>query len=163
MSARVPGRAGEFAVATLLVAMLAASTPWTRAANPLLPAVKRAAHPLDEPRALAMQLSATHDTQRMFAPLRWASYFTWHSHGRLQSFIDSRVDFFPDDVWNDYLRISAGGQQALKLLDDYLIEVVICDDQLPQLSETLRRDPRWQHFYKGQRATAFRRSCNAMF
>ncbi len=154
-------RAGEWAVATLLVGLLAASTPWTRTANPLLPAAKRIARPADEPWQLAARWSTPAHSVRTYAPLQWAPYFTWHSHGMLLSFVDSRVDFFPDEVWNDYQRIAAGDEAALALLDGYQVELVMCDAAHGRLAATLRGDARWQVDYEDPRSTAFRRATAA--
>jgi hypothetical protein len=153
----------DWAMASLLLLMLAASTPWTRAINPLLPSAKSGSRPAEEPWHLAIQLAKTTATPvRSHTPLRWAPYFTWHTRGNIKSFVDSRVDFFPDPIWNDYQQIARGLTSALALLDRYAVDLVVCDRRHAQLAATLGADPRWQLDYQDPHAQAFRRTAERL-
>lgn len=148
----------EWAMAIAFLAFLSISTPWTRGENPLLPTAKRHSCPAEEPRELVnWSTSGTNNEIRSFTSLRWAPYLTWYSRGRIQSFIDSRVDIFPDAIWSDYESIVGGGNKALELLDRYGIEMVVCDAQLARLSKTLRDHAGWHVEYENSIGQSFRR------
>lgn len=159
---RVPAAAptgwpGAWAAVALAV-LLASATPWTRSMNPLLPAVKRQATALGEPVGAAGYVSAQQLAGRLFCPMPWGSYFTWHSHGKLKTFVDSRVDFFPDAVWADYLAILPGDQASLELIDRYQVDVVICDRQSQAtLARRLANQPMWAPVYSDPTSQIFRR------
>ncbi len=125
-----------------LLGFLAMATPWTRIANPLLPPAKRQADPAEAPRELADALISLGPV-RTYSPLPWASYFTWRTDGDAKSFVDSRVDFFPDDVWRDYVQIAQGGPAALALLDHHEVNAVVVETAHEALANTLRSSGVW--------------------
>ena len=147
----------SFIAGGLAAAFLTLSTPWTRSANPLLPPVKRCAVPLTEPRSLVRHMPELTGFLRTYSPLSWGSYLTWHSHGQLKSFLDSRVDFFPDDVWNAFVAIRHGGIRALDLLDQYHIDVVVCGPQEAELKKLLSHHAGWKMTYEDDLSCMFRR------
>lgn len=141
-SPRPLARVADALAALSLAGFLAMCTPWTRAANPALPRAKRQAAPAEAPRELADALVSLGPV-RTYSPLPWASYFTWRTDGAAASFVDSRVDFFPDDVWRDYVQIAQGGPEALALLDQYAVEAVVTDAAHEALASTLRTSGAW--------------------
>ena len=154
-------RAAGMAVLACLVGFAMFSTPWTRSSNFCLPPSKRAKTLHGEPQNLVSHLanSPINDgsPKRSLAPLSWGSYLTWHSDGQLKSFLDTRVDFFPPEVWNAYERILSGGESALELLDQYDVDVVACEVDQDYLIHRLQSSPRWNELYTDEVGTVFSR------
>jgi hypothetical protein len=94
-------------------------------------------------------------TIRSCAPLRWGSYLSFATQGRLASFVDSRVDIFPDGVWRDFQIIRGGQPRALELLDQYRVQLVICDWTDCTLDQQLRHSVRWREIYADHLARVF--------
>ena len=136
--------------------VLVASTPWTRRFNLLLPAEKRATVPADEPWGAVAFLSEAGYEGRMYQPMEWGSYVSWRLDPRVKVFVDSRVDFFPDSVWNDYVAIGKRPDQALDTLQKYGIGVVLWDHRLPSsLPHVLDASPTWRRVYGDHNSVVF--------
>ena len=150
--------AANFVVLGLLLGWAAFGTPWTRAFNPLLPAGKRLADPPDEPRAAVALLHQTGFAGRLFQPLEWGSYLSWHLYPQVTIFTDGRIDSFPDPVWNDYVRIGNAEEGWESLLDSYRIDCVVWDPRLsPRLPAALRSSGRWEQVGSDSVCVVFRR------
>ncbi len=149
----------SFVILSLLVVLIAMSTPWTRAYNPLLPPGKRHAHAHDEPRAVVEFLQAGSYQGRAFNPMEWGGYLTWHLDPKVKVFVDGRVDFFPDEVWNDYVRVGAAARDWEAVLDRYDVELVIWNRRLGNhLPDVLERSPHWKNVYRDELGTVFVRN-----
>jgi hypothetical protein len=136
------------ALAAFGLGFLLFCTPWTRSSNSWLPPIKRCVVPHDEPKSLVQHLVNTHQRPvRTFAPLPWGSYVSWYSDGQLKSFLDSRVDFFPDPVWGAFVEIRDGGPLATRLLEAYQVDLVVCGPQEAGLDRLLSNRPDWQRSY----------------
>ena len=137
---------GAVVMASVLI-FVCFSTPWTRTANACLPPAKRVSILHDEPyhliRHLVQSQDVTSETKNTFAPLSWGSYLTWHSHGQLKTFLDTRIDFFPTDVWNAHRHIHSGGPKTLILLDEYAVDVVVCRRNQRELIGCLTASSQW--------------------
>jgi hypothetical protein len=142
--------------ASCLCALLLCSTPWTRMYNPLLPAGKRVAIPRDEPLG-AVEFLASGDHQgRMYQPMEWGSYVSCQLDPRVKVFVDSRIDFFPDRVWADYVAIGTRPDRALDLLERYGVNLVLWDPRLSRgLPALLESSPDWQRVYRDQTSVLF--------
>ena len=145
-----------------LVVLIAASvffTPWTRQHNFLLPPAKRQEFPGDEPRQVRHFLEETDFRGRIFCPMEWSAYFVWHLRPDAKTFVDTRVDFFPDEVWNDYVDIRNGHAQSEEILDKYNVDLVIWNRQWTDaLPKTLEESPRWAKVYDDSWSVAFQRN-----
>ena len=152
------GSAANFVVLGLLLGWAAFGTPWTRAFNPLLPAEKRRTDPPDEPRAAVALLRQTGFAGRLFQPMEWGSYLSWHLYPQVTIFADGRLDSFPDPVWNDYVRIGNADEGWESLLDSYGIDCVVWDPRLsPRLPAALRSSGRWELVGSDSVCVVFRR------
>ena len=145
------------AILAVLIVWAAMTTPWTRAYNPLLPAVKRQLHADDEPAAVVEFLRGKDG--RVFAPVEWGAYLTWRLDPRIKVFIDARVDFFPDPVWRDFLRIGTAAEGWQAALDRYEVQMVVWP-QGPNmlLSTALGRASGWRKIYQDGIAVVFVRT-----
>jgi hypothetical protein len=146
----------SFGMLLVLAAAVAMSTPWTRAYNPLLPPAKRQAHADDDPHAVVEFLRQSGYRGRAFNPLEWGGCLTWFCDPGIKVFIDGRVDFFPDRVWNDYATIGNAGRGWDELLRQYGVELVVWNRQLSEkLPTALARSSRWKNVYQDHLATVY--------
>ncbi len=143
-------------VAASLCTLLALSTPWTRPFNPLLPPHKRVAVPYDEPLEAVTFLASSNYQGRMYQPMEWGSYVSWRLDPRVKVFVDSRIDFFPDSVWDDYVSIGTQPDRALATLDRYGVNLVLWDPRLSRtLPAALDASPEWRRVYSDGKSVVF--------
>ena len=142
-----------------LCVLLAASvmfTPWTRQYNPLLPPSKRQEFADDEPRQVVRFLQDAGYRGRVFCPMEWGAYFVWFLKPDVQTFVDARIDFFPDKVWNEYVRVGNGRSGWEEILTKYDVDLVVWNrhwsDTLPQ---ELAKSARWTKVFDDQLSIAF--------
>jgi hypothetical protein len=149
--------------AVSLGALTLLSTPWTRTYNPLLPPDKRVAAPVDEPRGAVQFLAAAGYEGRMYQPMEWGSYVSWQLDPRVKVFVDSRIDFFPDRVWTDYVTVGTRPERALATLDRYGVNLVLWDPRLSrELPALLDTAPDWQHVYGDRTSVVFVRQAGSL-
>jgi hypothetical protein len=145
-----------FGMLLVLLLTVGMSTPWTRAYNPLLPPAKRQAYADDDPRAVVRFLQQSGYHGRAFNPLEWGACVTWFCDPQIKVFIDSRIDFFPDRVWNDYATIGNAEHGWDELLRQYGVELVVWNRQLSEkLPTALARSSRWKNVYQDRLATVY--------
>ena len=127
---------------------LIVSTPWTKQLNPLLPPAKKSVLAADEPLGAVQFLQQAGVSGRMYQPMEWGSYFSWSLDPELKVFVDTRIDFFPDEVWNDYVSAGTQERETIRVLRKYHIDVVVCDRlRARQLSATMQTLPGWQRVF----------------
>ncbi len=133
------------------------STPWTRPYNFLLPNAKRRCQPQDMPTGALAFLRNAHYHGRMFQPMEWGAVVSWVLGPDARVFVDSRIDFFPDRVWQDYVTICRQPQSADSILDRYGVDTVLLDRNRNQdLIAQLDRSSRWHRAYADQLAVIYR-------
>jgi hypothetical protein len=124
--------------------------------NPLLPPNKRIAAPVDEPRGAVQFLAAAGYEGRMYQPMEWGSYVSWQLDPRVKVFVDSRIDFFPDRVWTDYVTAGTRPERALAVLDRYSVNLVLWDPRLSrELPALLDSAPDWRRVYDDRTSVVF--------
>lgn len=150
---------GNFVLMCALLALAVMSTPWTRFYNPLLPPEKRLAHPSDEPRQVVALLAEQGFRGRVFLPVEWGSYLNWHLSPQVTGFIDSWVDFYPDEVWNDYQRIGRGDSGWDEALRRYQVDLVVWNHRLQtQLPAALAASEHWRRLYEDDLCCVYARA-----
>lgn len=78
----------------------------------------------------------------VFTRLEWGEYLDWA--GQL-SFIDGRIEAYPDSVWSRYLAITSGRADWERLLIDSGANVLLLDQAYHVALEPLvRQSPRWR-------------------
>ena len=92
-------------------------------------------------------------TGRFFAPLDWADYLVWKSHGRVQPLVHSHVHLASPGVWADYERIAAGLAEWLDVVDyDQVRYLVVRRDGESSLAAAVVHSPRCHILYMDQTA-----------
>jgi hypothetical protein len=61
---------------------------------------------------------------RLFAPQPWASWFEF-AVPEASVFVDSRIELFPAETWDDYEAIDAGDESSLELLESWEVTIVV--------------------------------------
>jgi hypothetical protein len=80
----------------------------------------------------------------MFNPQLWGSWFEF-AFPEHPAFVDSRIEVFPDRVWEDYDAVSAGREGWQGVLDRWGIDVVVAERrQQAALIPFILQDPGWR-------------------
>jgi hypothetical protein len=98
-----------------------------------------------------------HPGERLFAAQGWASWFELKLPLNPVA-VDSRIEIFPSEVWDDYISVVRGkcGWQAI--LDRWNIDVaVLHHEQQKHLIPLMRTDPGWKYVYQDDDGIIFRR------
>jgi hypothetical protein len=84
---------------------------------------------------------------RVFNPQLWGSWFVYALPDRLVA-IDSRIEFFPAEVWDDYERVLAGVDGWQDILEGWGVDVVVVEgDDSAGLGARLEREG-WRELYR---------------
>jgi hypothetical protein len=152
-----PGRASlNLAIAAGLVVLAVLFLPWGR---PLSRIGSDDTLITDAPPGLtaaAREHLAPGD--RLFNGQRWGSWFEF-AIPENRVFVDSRIELFPEEVWNDYSSVSSGQEGWQAILDRWDIELVVAaKDQQRDLILRIRRDPGWRLLYRDADGWVFGRA-----
>lgn len=125
-----------------LVALLVVTLPFGRGTDPLTggPAVLTYApeHLVAAARAAAPAGAHT------FVSQLYASWAELSTPGSLVA-VDSRIEIFPETVWDDYYLVSAGGEGWAEVLDRWDVAVLILEPaQAEGLLQVIGRHPEWR-------------------
>ena len=157
-------KAGDRSIATVfiilaLAGITAVSTPWTKQFNPMLSAGKRQALPDDEPHQTVRFLRQEGVRGRVFCPMEWGAYLSWHLDAKV--FIDSRIDYFPDDVWDTYVDVGRVQGDWQGVLDKYQVDTIVWNHQMSNaLPLALQRSTKWDNVYQDELGVVFLRRRN---
>ena len=92
----------------------------------------------DAPPALtqAVREAASTGAERVFQPQRWGSWFEYAVPEVLVA-IDSRIELFPAEVWDDYERVVAGVDGWQAQLDAWSVDLVVVEAEQTAFRERL--------------------------
>jgi hypothetical protein len=123
------------------------SAPGLERYNPLLgfaPRERRTEMALE---AVHRRLAGRAADGRVFSRFEWGEYLSWACAPRFRVFMDGRIEIYPDDVWDQYLRLTAGKEGWQRILDDYGVDYLVLDADYHAESGLLRQvaqSPGWQ-------------------
>ncbi len=105
----------------------------------------------------AAEYLRAHPGGRLFNEMGYGSYLIW-AVPEQPVFIDPRVELYPLEQWQDYIRISQGVRYN-EVLARYGADRVLLDRELQAgLAEALRADAAWTLEYADARAEVWRRA-----
>lgn len=157
LGARAPRKRNVPALALAVPLVLAlAALPWRPLPLPEFPgAVERRG-----PSAAVAWMKDQDAGGRVWAPFDWGGTLEWELFGNVRLFADGRVHLYSDALWEEYLRIEAGTDGALVLLDYYRVDWVLLErGRSAALEEMLDASRRWRRVHNDTLAPVFRRVC----
>jgi hypothetical protein len=85
---------------------------------------------------------------RIFVPQSWGSWFEF-ALPRNPIFVDSRVEVFPDRIWDEYFAVSTGRQGWQDILNRWDVKALVVNEgQQSELIPLVKRDPGWRLVYR---------------
>jgi hypothetical protein len=136
VDARASRLNGATVVALVVVAILL--LPWWRPSEPF---GGRAGLLSDAPTIASAVIEHTDTGDRLLVPQRWGSWFEWVVPDR-PVFVDSRVELFPIEVWNDEAAIGAGLEGWQDVLEGWQVDAVVVEAASGELGARLH-DAGW--------------------
>jgi hypothetical protein len=93
----------------------------------------------------------------MFNAQIWGSWFELVLP-RNKVFVDSRIELYPDSIWNQYYSVSAGRQGWQSILDRWRVHIVVISlGQQEALLPFIRRDSAWRLVFEDDDGLIFLR------
>jgi len=93
-----------------------------------------------------------------FNPYEWGDYLQWAGPQGMQVFVNSHAHLLPEEVWQDYFTILAGGSGAADKLDRYGVNTVILDKRYSQrLINDFKQSETWKLDYEDTLGAIFLR------
>jgi hypothetical protein len=131
-------------VALLSVLILSLTPPWRARSALAPPSMLR-----DAPPGITQQLSTLLEPgQRVFAAQRWASWFEL-AFPENPVFVDSRIEMFPERLWDEYYAVSAGLDGWQRVLERWRVDVVVVTpSQQGDLIPRIGSDDGWRLVYE---------------
>ncbi len=95
----------------------------------------------------------------LFHDMAFGSYLMWAAQPEYKVFVDSRVELYPIEIWNDYLAISEGQCNWQELLDHYGVKTLMLEPvKQIGLINAAKASPNWSLVYQDEQAVIFTRS-----
>jgi len=96
---------------------------------------------------------------QIFNTYEWGDYLTWAGPPGMQVFVNSHAHLVPQEVWRDYMSISAAGGNWEQKLDHYSVNTVVVDvAQRAALIKALKlKKDVWELSYEDGVGAVFRR------
>jgi hypothetical protein len=138
---------GAALVFSVVVLVAALSTPGLERYNPLLAFTPRE-------RRLELALEAAHErlarrtsAGRIFSRFEWGEYLSWAGAPQFQVFMDGRIEIIPDDIWEQYMRLTSGKEGWQTILDQHQVDFLVLDADYHRANGLLaqvEQSPSWQ-------------------
>lgn len=114
----------------------------------------------DTPVAAAAYLRANPIEGRLFNEMGYGSYLDWALYPAAQVFIDTRIELYSPEFWQDYVAISEARDYNALLIGKYDVRRVLLDRaRQPHLAAALAADTStWVREYADEHAEMYRRS-----
>jgi hypothetical protein len=114
-------------VFALLLVFIAMSLPGLQRYNPILAGRLATPRMEDELEVVHARLTDLAPKGRIFTRMEWGAYLTWSFAPNYQVFMDTRIEIFPDKIWQQYATLTQGQAGWEKILDDYGVDFLILD------------------------------------
>jgi hypothetical protein len=142
-----------FVIALLVLAFI--SLPWFKQYWPVVPE-KAGLISAETPIKATQYLLDHHLPAQVFHYMPFGSYMMWAAQPQYKVFVDSRIELYPINIWNDYLLISSGGSDWEAKLDQYKISTLLLEPVVQLgLIRAVSVSPNWQEVYRDSQAVIF--------
>lgn len=106
-------------------------------------------------------LQANPPRQAYYHDMRYSSYLIWKAGQQLPVFVDTRVELYPIDQWNEYNCITAGRDWE-RLLAKYSMTTIMVDRKFGKaLIDSVQAHPAWKTIYADHKTLIFERDPQA--
>ena len=113
---------------------------------------------VDAPEHLVLAVSGSVPAGgHVFVSQTWASWFEFALPDR-PVFVDSRIEIFPDRVWNDYLDVMHGDGGWQEVLTGWSVDAVVLRAEDTTLGSLIAKDPGWRLAYRDDLGSVFLRT-----
>lgn len=148
-----PGLNGLLLAVMLLAALIL--LPWWRSALPMAPARQAHVTPLTPEAATEYLCETLPDGARVFQYQPFTSYQIW-ACPRLPVFIDTRIELYPQEQWEDYFNVELGRFNWQDSMDQYGITHLFLSTTMQEWAvKAATADDCWQEIYRDERAVLF--------
>ncbi|MDW8064070.1 MAG: hypothetical protein RMK32_00375 [Anaerolineae bacterium] len=156
-----PGRTGVPVLNGLFLGLLGgmalAALPWFKGWWPLPPA-KAGLISAETPVAATAFLLQERLPGPLFHDLSFGSYLIWAAQPDYPVFVDTRLELYPMEIWEDYLAISAAAPDWEDRLARYGVCLLMLSPvEQPALVEAVARSPHWKRVYQDGAASIWMR------
>ncbi len=150
-----PRGIGYSAIALLATVLALAVLPFWKPFEPLYGNDEVVLH---APRGVteALLAEATPD-DRLLADQKWGSWFELALPG-VPVMVDTRIELFDADVWDDYLHVVGGRADWAEILDRWKVTFVAIDAADEQLRPFIGADPGWELLHEDDEGAVYRRA-----
>jgi hypothetical protein len=131
----------------LVVLVAVASAPGLETCNPLLGFQPRHCSTEEGLESVHRYLAANTGEGRIFSRFEWGEYLAWSGSPQFRVFMDGRIEIYPDAVWDQYIRLTQGGEGWQQVLDAYQVDCLVLDADYHGESGLLaqvEREPGWR-------------------
>jgi hypothetical protein len=144
-----------FVVVLALLAFL--SLPWFKSFWPVIP--EKAGLVAAETPIQATQFMLDNDLPvNVFHDMAFGSYLMWAAQPEYKVFVDSRVELYPPNIWDDYLTIGNALYDWEDRLDAYNINTLMLGmDNQSRLIDAAESSQNWKLVYEDHAAYIFTR------
>ena len=143
-------------VAVLLLGAAVLTLPWFKTALPLPEEKAGILSTAETPVEATTYLLEAQPPGRLFHDLAFGSYLIWAAYPDYQVFVDTRIELYPYEVWEDYLAITNAVEDWEARLADYDVRTLMLSRQTQTaLIEAATRSPRWEARYADETAVIF--------
>jgi hypothetical protein len=148
-----PSMANTGIAAVIVLATVAGFLPWLGVRSQTAPPTRVVSDaPYEMTAALNDHLGPG---DRMFNPQIWGSWFIF-ALPQHPVFVDSRIEVFPEEVWDDHDVVSTGREGWQRVLDRWGVDVVVLHRfEQEELIPRIRRDPGWKNVYEDTEGLVF--------
>ena len=142
-------------ILVLLILAGAISLPWFKEYLPL-PPLKAGLISSETPVAGTNFLLEQQPPGELFHDMAFGSYLTWAAPADYRVFVDPRIEFYPLEIWGDYLAIVNALPGWEQLLEAYRVNTLMLDpNEQGKLIERLNLSGEWRSIYQDDSAVLF--------
>jgi hypothetical protein len=146
-------------VAGLLLLAAVLTLPWFKAALPLPGAKAGVLSMTETPVDATAYLLEAQLPGPLFHDLAFGSYLIWAAYPEYQVFVDTRIELYPYELWEDYVAIINATEDWDARLASYEVQTLMLS-RLTQsaLIEAATQSPCWEERYEDETAVIFTRA-----
>jgi hypothetical protein len=92
---------------------------------------------------------------RIYTSDKWAGYLIYANYPRQRVFFDDRQHYYGEAIIQDYLKLGGGNYRWRELLEQYRLDLVLCEVSSP-LASLIKTDADWQTVEDDGKTVLFR-------